>query len=113
MGAPAALDPFAGTAVPTVGSCLSHPDYTSWGQNGQYTLSPGTYCNGLAISNGVTAQLNPGVYVINGGGLQLGSGTLTGTGITFYITGSSFTNNQLVSINNGMNVSLAAPASGA
>jgi len=35
---------------------------------------------------------NPGVYIINGGGIQFGSGSVSGTGVTFYITGSSFTN---------------------
>jgi hypothetical protein len=111
-GAQPAADPFASITPPTPSSCLSHPDYTSWGQNGNYEIYPGTYCVGLAVSNGVTAHFNPGVYVINGGGIQFGSGNVSGTGVTFYITGSSFTNNQLVSINNGMSVNLSAPASG-
>ena len=111
-GTAAANDPFAGVTAPTVGSCTSHPDYTSWGTNGHYEIYPGTYCGGLAVSNGVTAHFNPGTYVISGGGIQFGSGSVSGTGVTFYITGSSFTNNQLVSINNGMTVSLTAPTSG-
>jgi len=111
-GAPAANDPYASLQAPSIGSCTSHPDYTQWGQNGHYEIYPGTYCGGLAVSNGVTAHFNPGTYVISGGGIQFGSGSVSGTGVTFYITGTSFTNNQLVAINNGMTVSLAAPTSG-
>src|SRR5271157_3158531 len=111
-GTAAGNDPFAAVPAPAVGSCTSHPDYTSWGQNGHYEIYPGTYCGGLTVSNGVTAHFNPGVYVINGGGVHFGSGSVSGTGVTFYITGTSFTNNQVVSIANGESVSLTAPTSG-
>jgi hypothetical protein len=111
-GAPPTADPFANVPSPPVGACLSHPNYTQWGTNGTYQIYPGTYCGGLAVSNGVTGYFNPGVYVIDGGGIQFGSGAVIGSGVTFYITGSSFTNNQLVSINNGMTVNLSAPTSG-
>jgi len=110
-GASVVADPFATIPAPSIGTCLSHPDYTQWGQTGSYEVYPGTYCGGLAVSNGVTAHFNPGVYIIDGGGIQFGSGTVSGTGVTFYITGSSFTNNQLVTINNGMSVNLSAPTS--
>ena len=73
-GAPTTADPFATVPAPSIGTCLSHPDYTQWGQTGSYELYPGTYCGGLTISNGVTAHFNPGVYVINGGGIAIRSG---------------------------------------
>ena len=111
-GAPPTADPFANVPSPSIGTCLNHPNYTQWGTNGTYQIYPGTYCGGLAVSNGVTGYFNPGVYVIDGGGIQFGSGTVIGSGVTFYITGTSFTNNQLVSINNGMTVNLSAPTSG-
>jgi len=111
-GALAAADPFAKVPAPSIGTCLSHPDYTQWGQTGSYEVYPGTYCGGLTVSNGVTAHFNPGVYIINGGGIQFGSGKVSGTGVTFYVTGSSFTNNQLVTTNNGMSVNLSAPTQG-
>src|SRR5271165_6317354 len=106
------LDPLAAVAQPSASTCTTHPDYTSWGTNGHYEVYPGTYCGGLAVSNGVTAHFNPGVYVINGGGIQFGSGSVSGTGVTFFITGSTFTSNQLVSINNGMTANLSAPTTG-
>ena len=95
-----------------MGSCTSHPDYTQWGTNGHYEIYPGTYCGGLSVSNGVTAHFNPGTYVVTGGSIQFGSGAVSGTGVTFYITGSTYTNNQVVSINNGESVNFTAPTSG-
>ena len=102
-GATAVTDPFASLPAPTAGSCTSHPDYTQWGTNGQYEIYPGTYCNGLVISNGITAHFNPerSIYVINGGGIQFGSATITGSEVMFYLTGSNVTNSQLATIANG------------
>ncbi len=108
-GAPSITDPFAGVPSPSIGTCVNHPNYS---QYGNYQIYPGTYCGGLDISNGSTANFNPGVYVIDGGGVQFQSATITGTGVTFYITGSSFTNNQLAAIANGTSVNLSAPTSG-
>jgi len=49
-GASVAADPFATIPAPAIGTCLSHPDYTQWGQTGSYEVYPGTYCGGLAVS---------------------------------------------------------------
>jgi len=55
------------------------------------TLDPGTYCYGLKVLNG-QATLNPGLYILRGGGLEVKSAgsTLTslGTGVSFYNTSS-------------------------
>jgi hypothetical protein len=56
------------------------------------TLSPGIYCGGIVVgdTNGVYITLNPGLYVMGGGGLQLNSSALLqGTGVTFYSTSST------------------------
>jgi Flp pilus assembly protein TadG len=55
---------------------------------GNTTLSPlssGCYA-GLDFSNATSVTVNPGVYVINGD-LTFGTGTVTGSGVTFYYTG--------------------------
>jgi hypothetical protein len=39
-----------------------------------YTLSPGVYYGGWSIGNNVTLQLNPGIYIMAGGGVGLQSG---------------------------------------
>ena len=41
---------------------------------GTYLLSPGVYYGGWAIGNNVTLQLNPGIYIMAGGGVSLNAG---------------------------------------
>ena len=94
-------DPFAGlSAPPTDGSC----------KNGNSnTLQPGVYCGGLKLNNNANKTLNPGVYVISGGDLQVNAGaTLTGSGVMFYLT-----NGARVSINGNATVQVSAATSGA
>ncbi len=90
----------------------------SIGPNGNFTTNQqgGTtvcYSGGLTIgSNNDTVNLNPGIYVINGGTVDFKSGAngvsnTGGNGVFFYLTnGASFV------IDNGANVNLVAPASG-
>jgi Flp pilus assembly protein TadG len=85
---PKATDPFASLPAPTVGSCVTHPTQTIITTT--TVLNPGTYCGGIRLSGG-QATFNPGVYILNGGGLSMTSalgGVATGTGVTFYNTGS-------------------------
>lgn len=49
-------------------------------------LSPGIYCGGIEITSNGSAFLNPGLYILRGGGLKMGGGTITGTGVTFVNT---------------------------
>jgi Flp pilus assembly protein TadG len=49
-------------------------------------LSPGIYCGGIEITSNGTAFLNPGIYILRGGGLKMGGGTITGTGVTIVNT---------------------------
>lgn len=86
-----AADPLAYLNPPGPGSC-SPPsplviDGTSGPlMNGVVTLGPGTYC-GIRINPGGIVTFDPGLYILdNGIGLQIqGTGTATGTGVTFYI----------------------------
>lgn len=105
-------NPYANVAVPAVGACnYNNANYSSGGQ--QYTISPGVYCNGLNVSNGVSVTMNPGVYIINGGVLGLLSGTITATsGVTFVLTGSG-SSYATANIANGVTLNLTAPTAGA
>lgn len=77
-------DPFKNQLVPTVGAC----DYTNLQVNTTRTLQPGVYCGGLGISGG-DVTFAPGLYIIKGGQLSSsGNGTITGNGVSFYLTGS-------------------------
>src|SRR5688500_19255594 len=49
-------------------------------------LNPGIYCGGIEITSNGSAFLNPGLYILRGGGLKMGGGTITGTGVTFVNT---------------------------
>jgi Flp pilus assembly protein TadG len=98
------LDPFRNVPVPSVGSCIANglvvdPKVTK-------ALNPGTYCNGLTIKG--TANLAAGVYVISGPLTIESQATITGSGVTFYLTGTGagFT------IAAGAAITLTAPTSG-
>jgi len=78
-------DPLAWVPEPTGYSCSSFPGTQV---NSSTTLSPGTYCGGIKISGSKTnVTFNPGTYVIDGGGLTITGGTVSGSGVTFYLTG--------------------------
>jgi Putative Flp pilus-assembly TadE/G-like len=86
-----AADPLAYLTPPGPGSCpIPSPTVVNATSgplmNGVETLGPGTYC-GIIISSGGIVTFNPGLYILdNGTGLLIqGTGTATGTGVSFYI----------------------------
>jgi Flp pilus assembly protein TadG len=109
----------------TASSCTADP-LSHFGNGGSsYSIGPGsTYSttqsgsvvcyNNLTIgSNGDAVNLNPGIYVINGGEIHFESGANNasntgGSGVFFYLVG-----NASLVIDNGANVNLTAPTSGA
>jgi Flp pilus assembly protein TadG len=134
-------DPLATLAMPTFSNNgCTYTNYTLAGSS-TATLGPGTYCggvnishsatatfspgagqiiinDGLAIVGSSTATFNPGTYIINGssGGvaMQFSNGvTVSGTGVTFFITGqySGHTIGAVTSTGNAV-VNLSAPTSG-
>jgi hypothetical protein len=111
IGVPAAPDPLAWVAAPSVGAC--NFTNTSVQTVGTTTLSPGVYCNGIGVSgNGVLASLSPGLYILDGGGLNVGGGSnIQGTGVTFYNTQGSTSYKPIV-VSGGSSSSLIAPTSG-
>jgi hypothetical protein len=70
-GTAAIGDPFASLAAPSYSGC----DYTNKTvAGGTVTLSHGVYCNGITISGGATVTFQAGMYVLNGGGLNIAGG---------------------------------------
>ena len=102
-------DPYAGRTIPTpAATCLTIPNKAT-------TLSPGTYCS-LSVNANQTLALSPGVYIIDGGNVDIaGGGTLTGTGVTIVLTSSVSPLNDTgnIIINGGAIVTLTAPTTGA
>ena len=81
FGAAAMADPLAAIPEPATGAC-AHTGFKQSG--GVATLSPGTYCEGMTLTN-ATVTLQPGQYVITGGAHWSGS-TVQGTGVTLFFT---------------------------
>jgi hypothetical protein len=75
-------DPLAALTIPSAGSC----DYDNLEVNGgSMTLSPGTYCNGLEISNGANVTLQSGTYIIADETFKLSNSNLSGDGVTIVL----------------------------
>lgn len=75
-------DPYLTKTLPAIGSCKA----TGLEIEAQtITLDPGTYCDGLTISDGSHVTLNPGLYVVIGDTLEIEESTLEGTGVTLFL----------------------------
>ena len=94
----------------TPGSC----DYINYSvSSGTVTLNKGVYCGGITIGGTAAVTLNPGTYILMGGGLTVsGSATLSGTGVTLYNTGNTLYPYKPVQTLDNSVVTLTAPASG-
>jgi putative Flp pilus-assembly TadE/G-like protein len=113
-------DPYAnvpqpGSHDPSCTNTSPTADHTYTG--GTVTLSPGNYCGGISVTGGASVHLNPGVYVIDGGSFSAGgnggnsSGTITGDGVTIFLTGSG-SNYATVQIAGNGAVTITPPTSG-
>ncbi|GJE44105.1 TadE/TadG family type IV pilus assembly protein [Methylobacterium soli] len=93
---PVIQDPLKDRPAPPIGACAQLP----WPLNlvvakgpatidVDATLEPGTYCGGLRITKKAVVTLKPGIYVMKDGPLVVDkSGSLSGTDVAFYFTGS-------------------------
>ncbi len=117
---PPVIDPYAGRTIPTLYAC-DHTNYAQTNANTTTTLNPGVYCGGITLGSSgsghnVTINLNPGVYYVVGGSLTINaSANVTGTGVTFVLTGNTLGQSSYATlkINGGAEVTLSAPTTGA
>jgi Flp pilus assembly protein TadG len=100
-------DPLSYIASPSFGGSCNHTGYSLYNISTNTTLSPGTYCGGLSITNS-NATLNPGLYVITGGANWYNS-TITGTGVTLYFTSGGGSGDSKFIISGGCNITISAP----
>jgi hypothetical protein len=99
INAPYTPDPYRNLPAPSIPNGCANGNKT--------TLNPGHYCGGLNL-NGTSTTLKPGTYIIDGGTLKTNGGTtVTGTGVTFYLT-----NGATADLNGNATVNLSAPTSG-
>src|SRR5690606_2500516 len=101
---PQAVDPYEDLAEPpTDAACASVPGGPP---HEPKTLDPGRYCGGLNLSG--VFDLNPGVYVVDGGELRINAGAdVTGAGVMFFLT-----NGATVHFNGNAEINLSAATSG-
>jgi Flp pilus assembly protein TadG len=95
-GVAEAADPLSRLTAPgTGGTCKTAPplgnDGNMVGTTGpalpkNFALTPGKYCS-ISISNKANVTFAPGTYVVTGAITFNGVGTVTGAGVTFYVSG--------------------------
>ena len=104
-------DPYSTVSQPAVSGCAggTAKNY-GWGN---WTMTPGVYCSGVAINNGAVVHMNPGVYIIDRGTFDVGGGAhVTGSGVTIFLTSSTGSGYATSTIGNGASVTLSAPTGG-
>lgn len=115
-GASVATDPYASMPVPSFSSCNSGAVSVLGTKTIGPSTSGGTYviCGTVSLS-GASAHLTlqPGIYIIDGGNLNLSGGaTLTATGgVTIVLTGSGSTYGS-VNESGTSTINIAAPSTG-
>jgi len=98
-------DPLADRAAPPVRGCVAKRLVV---RGGSRTLSPGTYCGGLTITD-ADIKLRPGIYVIKDGPLNLqGNTRFWGENVSFYLTGIG----SILRIGPNTSIHLTAPKDG-
>jgi hypothetical protein len=79
-------DPLAALPAPDYGACDYSANITVNGGQTR-TLTPGTYCGKIRVSANATLEFDPGLYVLDGAGLDVsGQGIVTGSDVSFYLT---------------------------
>jgi len=109
--APAVKDPYAADTIPSVGPC-QHTNFSVSAAPAGTRLDPGVYCNGLGILNHSVVTLDSGTYIINGGTLAIDQSSVSGTGVSFILTGSGLASTATVAVSNSSVLDIAAPLSG-
>ena len=93
-GQASTADPLASIPAPSsTGMTVQSNSATVFSDSAAHTLSPGVYNGGIFLSGSSTVTLNPGIYYINGGGINLsGSSGISGNGVFIYNTGGGAIN---------------------
>jgi hypothetical protein len=110
-------DPLAGLSAPNPTALgLTNKGSVNLSGNGSQMISQGIYTQ-INVSGSAHLTLNPGVYIIQGGGLTVsGSASITGNGVLIYNAGSNFPsaggNFGGITLSGSGNVNLTPPTTG-
>jgi hypothetical protein len=74
---------------------------------GTHVLKPGTYCGWHDFETGTRVRLQPGVYVVRGGGWIIGGETFLARGVSIHLADRS-----IIQFNPGVSASITAPLAG-
>lgn len=112
-GVRASLDPLTGVQVTTVKSTLSDAATGVAEVGGELILKPGVYKGGI-FSQDVPLVLEPGIYILDGGGMQLtGNASINGLGVMIYNTSySSQPDYGPIVLDGNGRINISAPLSG-
>jgi Flp pilus assembly protein TadG len=81
------VPPAPGAPAPGSAGTAANPQLTHLMGSSNKTVYPGTYYGGLKISSSGNVTFEPGIYIMAGGGMDLGgSGNKVGDGVMFYNT---------------------------
>jgi len=106
----AAPDPLADLAAPSTAGCNVTGQLEIMDTQ---VLNPGVYCGGIRITAQGHATMNPGIYVMKGGGLDVhAGGELDGTGVMIYNTEAAGYPYDPVLFSSNSSTELKAPTSG-
>lgn len=134
VGVASSSDPLAYIPEPSFTPCVSATSVLAIGGTTHQTLSPGNYCGGITIGNSAVVTFSAGnyvvakgiqisgsgivtfgagMYVMQGGGFSVGnSGQATGSGVTFFLTGTATFPYAPASFTGATTSQLTAPTSG-
>ena len=107
-------DPYGDVVIPSIGPCdHTNAEY----KNAVLTIYPGVYCGGISFGTGLNITLEPGVYYIDGGDINISATAVLrcscphpGDGVTFVLTSSAGPGSiGTITINGGGDVVLSAP----
>lgn len=102
---PVVEDPYADVPEPDVSGPCTTPNSFGGPPSSVYNITGGRYC-GLTIQR--TVNLDPGMYIIDGGELKITStADINGSGVTFFLT-----NGARLVVNGTASMNLSAPTSG-
>jgi hypothetical protein len=109
VGQATITDPLSALPAPTFSGC----DYTNYSVSGSATINHGVYCGGIHITGSGTITMNPGIYIMNGGGFSNGgSANLNATHVMIYNTATAGQTIGAVQITGSGTLTMSAPATG-
>lgn len=103
---PPISDPLSERKPPAIGTCVTAPAVI---KGTMETLNPGTYCNGLTITDNAVVTFRPGIYIIKDGEFKVeGNAAIKGENVGFYFTGDK----TALDFGRDSSISLTAPKDG-